>query len=228
MAHDVFLHEELMLLALRDHEGTVEAGTMYTYGLGGAILAELILGGRLVVDGSGKRPIAKLASTEPFGEPLIDECLERVAEKKPTPLQTWVSRFSGISRLKHRVAEGLCRRGVLRADEQTILLVFSRKVYPEVDPTVERELTERLRSAIFDTSTQVDPRTVVLLSLANSTGLLKNAFDKNDLKAQAKRIDQVVNGEVTGRAAKEAIQAMQAAMMVAVIIPAIIVPTISH
>ncbi len=35
----LFFHEEIMLLALRDEEGTPEWGTMYEYAIGGAILA---------------------------------------------------------------------------------------------------------------------------------------------------------------------------------------------
>ena len=39
---DLHLHEQLMLLALRDDKGTLESrATMYAYALGGAILSEL-------------------------------------------------------------------------------------------------------------------------------------------------------------------------------------------
>ncbi len=64
---------------------------------------------------------------------------------------------------------------------------------------------------------------VVLLSLASSADLLRHVFDKKELKARQARIEQVVNGELTGKATKEAIEAMQAAVMVACIIPAIVV-----
>ena len=37
----LYLHEEVMLLALRDEEGTVASGTMYQYAIGAAILAEM-------------------------------------------------------------------------------------------------------------------------------------------------------------------------------------------
>ena len=40
--HSLFLHEEILLLALRDEEGTI-AGAMYQYAIGGALLAELLL-----------------------------------------------------------------------------------------------------------------------------------------------------------------------------------------
>lgn len=58
--------------------------------------------------------------------------------------------------------------------------------------------------------------TVVLLSLVNSTGLLKVVFDKKKLIGRKVHIKQIVNGEITGKAATETIQA---AVMVACIMP---------
>jgi len=126
------------------------------------------------------------------------------------------------------VAQQLCRRGILRAAEDKVLLIFTRKIYPEVNPEPERKLIERLRQAIFTESRDVDPRTVVLVSLANNTGLLKAVFDNKKLKGRKARIEEIINGEITGKAAKEAIEAMQAAVMVACIMPAIMTTTISH
>jgi hypothetical protein len=63
------------------------------------------------------------------------------------------------------------------------------------------------------------------LSLAKSADLLKLVFDKKQLKSRKTRIEQVVNGEMTGKATQEAIQAMQAAVMVACIMPAIMAST---
>ena len=229
MQNTLFLHEEILLLALRDEEGTIASGTMYQYAIGAALLAELLLSKRIEVEQSGKRKLVNLISPSPLGEPLIDECLEKViSAKRRAVLQTWVSRFAGIKNLKHRVARQLCRRGILRADEDKVLLIFTRKIYPEVNPGPERELIERLRHAIFTDAGDVDPRTVVLLSLANSTSLLKVVFDKKNLKGRKARIKQIVNGEITGKAATEAIQAMQAAVMVAVIMPAMMTTTMSH
>ena len=229
MQNSLFLHEEILLLALRDEEGTIASGTMYQYAIGAAMLAELLLSKRIEVEQSVKRKLVNLVSPIPLGEPLIDECLEKViGAKRRAVLQTWVSRFADIKNLKHRVAQQLCRRGILRADEDKVLLIFTRKIYPEVNPGPERELIERLRYAIFTDAGDVEPRTVVLLSLANSTGLLKVVFDKKKLKGRKARIKQIVNGEITGKAAAEAIQAMQAAVMVACIMPTLMTKTMSH
>jgi hypothetical protein len=229
MQNTLFLHEEILLLALRDKEGTIASGTMYQYAIGAAVLAELLLSKRIEVDQSSKKKLVNFISPTPLGDPLIDECLEKVSNaKRRAVLQTWVSRFSGVKNLKHRVAQQLCRRGILRTDEDKVLLLFTRKIYPEVNPGPERELIRRLEHAIFTDTRDIDPRTVVLLSLANSTGLLKIVFDKKKLKGRKARIKQIVDGEITGKAATEAIQAMQAAVMVACIMPSITAATVCH
>ncbi|MHC4424959.1 MAG: GOLPH3/VPS74 family protein [Planctomycetota bacterium] len=227
--NNLFLHEEIMLLALRDEQGTIAPGAMYQYAIGAAILAELLLNKRIAVEESGKNKLVNFVSSQSFGEPLIDECLEKFGgAKRRASLQTWVSRFAGVKNLKHRVAQQLCERGILRVAQDKVLMIFTRKIYPEVNPGPERELIGRLRYAIFTDVRDVDPRTVVLVSLASSAGLLKVVFDKKKLKGRKARIDQIVNGEITGKAAKEAIQAMQAAVMVACIMPAFVTAAISH
>ena len=226
---DLWLHEEIMLLALRDEEGTIAAGPMYQYAIGAAVLAELLLNQRIAVAQSGKKRLVDLVSSIPLDEPLLDRCLEKITSaKRRAALQTWVSRFAGVKNLKHLVAQRLCRRGILKADEDKVLLIFTRKIYPEVNPEPERKLIERLRQAIFTDATDVDSRTVVLVSLANSASLLNVVFDKKMLKARKTRIKQIVNGEITGKAAQEAIQAMQAAVMVACMMPAMMTTTMHH
>lgn len=133
----------------------------------------------------------------------------------------WVSRFARVKKLKHKIAEQLCKRGILRSGEDDVLLVFSRKIYPEINPEPERQIMDRLRDAIFTDTDQVEPRTVVLLSLAKSTNVLKVNFDKKKLKSRKDRIERIINGEVTGKATKEAIEAMQAAVVVAIMFSAI-------
>lgn len=222
--NELHLYEEIMLLALRDAEGTVASGAMYSYAVGGAILAELLLEQRLCIEEPKKnKKLVTPASPEPVGDELIDECLKRIADaKRRKRPETWVSHFSSIKQLKHRVAAQLCRRGILGADEDKVLLIFTRRIYPEINPEPEQRLIERLRQAIFTNAEEIDSRTVVLVSLASSTGILPVVFNKKELKARKKRIEQITNGEVTGKAAKDAIAAMQAAVMIACITPIIV------
>jgi hypothetical protein len=64
----LFLHEEVMLLALRDEKGTIASGTMYQYAIGAAILAELLLNKRVSVEESKKAKLVNLTSSTPLGE----------------------------------------------------------------------------------------------------------------------------------------------------------------
>ena len=220
----LFLYEEIMLLALRDEKGTIATGYS-EYVAAGAILAELLLGGRISV-GDSRKQLVNLQNKKSTGDPIIDECLDRmVAAKRRASLQTWVSRLAGIKHLRHKIARQLCDRGILHADEDTILFIFKRSVYPEVDPLPEKTIIDRLRTAIFTDRDQLDPRTVVLLSLANSADLLKHAFRRQDLRDRKSRIEQIVNGELTGNATKEVIEACETAAMVAAIMPGILAAT---
>lgn len=225
----LLLHHELMLLALRDREGTIVTGSNYAYGLGGAILAELLLRGKIGVDAKGRRKLAQPLDAMPLGDDVIDECLERIhGAKRRASLQTWVSRFSGLRKLRHRIAAALCERGILRADEDKVLLLFRRRIYPELDPGPERELLDRLRNVVLTDTEEVDARTVVALSLTQAAGMLGQVVDKPTQKARRERIERIVNGELTGAATREAIEAMQAAVLVATILPAIMASTIHH
>ncbi|NIN10282.1 MAG: hypothetical protein GTN62_03050 [Gemmatimonadales bacterium] len=223
---NLLLHEEIMLLALRDKEGTIATGAYYAQAIGGAILAELLLNGRIKVEEEKKKKFAALVSAAPMGDPVIDECLEKIkTAKRQATLRTWVGRFAQLKQLKHRVAESLCRRGILKADEDKVLLIFTRKIYPELDPRPERDLVRRLKQAIFTYSRELDPRTVVLISLANASGILKTVFDKSRLKDRKKRLQRIMDGHVVGEATKEAVEAMQAAVMVATVVPAVVMTT---
>ena len=157
---------------------------------------------------------------------LLDECLGRLKKaNRPNSLQTWVSRFASIKKLKHRAAEGLCRSGILSMKEDTVLLLFSRKIYPEINPVPEQNIMNRLQQAIFTDSSDIDAQTIVLLALCKSADILGKIFDKKELKTRKKRIEQIVNGELIGKATQEVIQSVQAAIMIAAIMPAIIVST---
>ena len=210
-----------MLLALHNEKGTL-ASDYAAHAVAGAALAELLLDRRISLDGTRKQ-LVDVQNAQFTGDPIIYECVQTIkTARKRAPLRTWVSRLAGIKDLRHKVARQLCHRGILQADEDKVLLIFTRKIYPELNPGPEREIVERLRAAIFADKDQLDPRTVILISLANCAGLLSATFGRKEVKARKKRIEQIVNGELIGKATKEVIDACQAAIIVAVMMPAIV------
>jgi hypothetical protein len=220
----LLLHEEILLLALRNQAGTVITGYV-EHALAGALLSELLLEGRISI-GDGKKQLVEVRDTSSTGEEILDECLKMIqARSRRASLQTWVSRLAGVKELRHKVARRLCKQGILRADTDKVMLLFTRKIYPELNPEPEQRIVERLRAAVFTDDDQLDPRTVVLISLANGADLLGPNLGRKEVKRRKKRIEQIINGEMMGKATREVIEACQTAVMVAAIMPAIIAST---
>lgn len=222
------LYEEVLLLALRDEKGTLAHGAWHQQAIGAAVVAELLMQGRLGVEELGSKKFLHALGEVVLGDALLDECWAQVRDsRRPALLKTWLSRFAADASLKDRAARGLVERGILREDEKKVLLFFRRTIYPEADAGPEQEVIERLQRAIY-TDEKVEPRTAVLLSLADSTGLLALTFPKKELKAHRDRIAEVVNGDAVGPAAREQITAVQTATLVASIIPSMVVVTIAN
>ncbi|PCJ54427.1 MAG: hypothetical protein COA70_04695 [Planctomycetota bacterium] len=225
---NLHLYEECLLLALKDEEGTKDPYVNLPISLGGALLADLLLLGKVEVEKVKKQSFLKLVDPSETGDPLLDECTLKLHDaKRRATLGTWVQRFGALRNLKHRAAEQLVARGILKAQEDTVLLIFKRKIYPELDGRVEKEIVARLKKAIFTRVSEIDPRTVVLVSLADKTGLLRATFDKKKLKEQKKRIEQIAKGELIGAATQDAINAAMAAVLAASMVPILVTTTIT-
>ena len=224
--NDLTLYEEILLLALDDKKGTTDLGGMYTRAMGGAVLAELVMRQAIAV-GDDKQKKVNLVSGQPLGDSILDECLQQIAEqKKDKSARAWVMKFSNLKDFKNRTARQLVTKGILKESEDKVLGLFKRTIFPESDHGPERELVERLRKAIFTYSSEVEARTVVIVALAQATGLLNKIFDKKKLKERKKRLEKLTSGSVAGQATKEAVEAVQAAILVStVVVPVVITST---
>ncbi|MCH7494300.1 GPP34 family phosphoprotein [bacterium] len=218
MRHDLTIYEEAMLLSLHDEKGTA-LSTWHTQAVAGGLLAELLLEGRIAV-GPAPRHLVWVADGGATGSDLMDEALAKMAAGRQKPLREWLAALASIPRLGQRVAEGLCDEGILRAKEGKILWFFPTTSYPEADGRPETAILKRLRKAISGVK-EVDPRTTVLLGLAHHTELLRGLFPARLLKLRRKRIKEIINGDAASGATREAIQAVQTAIMVTVMMPII-------
>lgn len=216
---DLRLHERALLLALHDERGTIHRAGMYAYAVAGGLLAELLLEGRIeLVERKRGKPLVTVARATQVGDPVADELLERIrTAKRRAPLDRWVGRVAGSARLKHRVAVQLARKGVLRQEEERVLLLFRRKIYPEIDPAPERQLIASLREALLGDSDQVEQRTAILAVLGWHAGLLRSALDRKELKGRKQRVEALARGDAVADATKAAIAAVQAAATAAMI-----------
>jgi Golgi phosphoprotein 3 len=220
------LFEEMLLLELDDDKGTTRADCWHKTEMGGAILAELVLSGAITITDDKKKQVKLVPGAARPEDLILAEALALIQEsKKIRKASDWVQKFAALKDLKNRAARQLVAKGVLKEDTGKVLGIFKRTIYPEANPGPEQDLRRRLEEAIFMDQQEVDPATTVVVALARATGLLDRVFTKKRLKPRKQRLEDLVNGNLAGKATREAVEAVQAAILVATIVPAIAAST---
>ena len=204
------LAECLVLLALDDEKGTVrglDAGAL-DLGLAGALLAELDLQERIALT---MRTVTVRDATS-VGEPLLDETLALVAgNTRQRNAKGWVEEVAHrVKHVRERLCEGLVARGVLHREEHSTLLLFHRVHYPTGDPAPEEMLRAALQAAAAG-QPPIEPRLLMLLSLARACDLLDGLAAKDARKAVA----ALINAEPWGEAVQSAMRSRRAALIAA-------------
>jgi hypothetical protein len=213
---DLTLADELALLAY-DDDGSRKLGQpALGYGLAGALLVELALAEQVdVVD----KKVTVLDPT-PVGRPLLDQALARIADDKPRKPGHWISKLS--KKLTDEVLDGLVAGGVLRREEDRVLLVFPRTRFPTPDgvqPAAETDARARMTSAITGDG-PVDPRTAALCALVKAVDYDRKVFAALPRAVVRRRLKVISEGDWAATAVRKAIEEVQSAIMVAVIVPA--------
>lgn len=159
----MLIAEDLLLLLMDDETGTpAQAGTMY-YALGGAVLAELALLGRVE---AGRKVVA--TGDGPLPDPLLREAYEKVAGKE-RGVQTLLIEIG--SRLWEPLVERLLERGLIRREQRKVLGLFRVTRLPAADAAHEAGLRRQIRAALVD-GEDADPRTAALIALLSASGAL--------------------------------------------------------
>ncbi|MBB5806910.1 hypothetical protein F4560_006678 [Saccharothrix ecbatanensis] len=213
---DLTLADELVLLAYDDNGSRKLGQPALGYGLAGALLVELALAERVdVVD----KKVTVLDPT-PVGRPLLDQALARIADDKPRKPGHWISKLS--KKLTDEVLDGLVAGGVLRREEDRVLLVFPRTRFPAPDgvqPAAETDARARMTSAITSDG-PVDPRTAALCALVKAVDYDRKVFADLPRAVVRKRLKVISEGDWAATAVRKAIEEVQSAITVAVIVPA--------
>ena len=218
------IYEELMLLALNNKKGRQKFG-FSEYSTAGAVVAELLLDGRIKIEDE-KKLLVRVIDASPTGDPVIDECLRKMSDqRRRSSVQTWVQKLARIKHFRVKILRQLCERKIVREDPEKVLFFFTVKTYPEINPVPEQRIVARIRKAIFDSTGKVDAKTAVLIALADGNGMLADNFTRKALKPYMKRIEQIINGDMISKATNDVIQSVQAAVIVAAVMPAMVAST---
>jgi golgi phosphoprotein 3 len=211
-----YLAQDLMLLALNDETGAVRsaASTALPYGLVGAVLLDLVLQQKLMLENK------KLIVVEPrsIGDEFLDRFLIEVAtEPHPKTPQRWINRWHRKHPdLKKTVLQSLVRSEILSQQEQRELWVFRVQRYFLSNPAAKSEIVDRVRSAVL-TGANLDARTAALISLIKACKLVNVLFTSEERGEARQRIKAISQGEFVGKAVSDTVKEMQAAIMTTII-----------
>jgi hypothetical protein len=207
----VTLAEDLYLLADDPTTGRalLDPGHL-DMGLGGALLLDLTLRGRIaIVDDH-----VTVAQNTPTGEPLLDTALAAVARQgRAHGPDHWVRH---LGRGAHRaVQDRLVDLGILRRDDRRILHVIPVHRTHETDGRLHHELIGHLRDTIV-LGDRASAETSALALLALAIGLDRHLFPRSDRQAIRNRLREVAAGCAgcarVGQAVAGAVNAADAAL----------------
>ena len=195
------LADEIVVLMLDDESGAIKplCASFANVAVAGGILMELSLLARIDTDLTSLYAV----DPKPVGDELLDQALAEIAAEHPHQgSKSWIRHFAfDKGDLTKGVLERLVQAGILRAEERRFLWMFSRRAYPQNTGREEREAKARLLAVIFNDEIP-SPRDTLLLSLADSSGVLDAILSADELRKASQRIEQIVALEEIGRAVK--------------------------
>ncbi|WP_367125466.1 GPP34 family phosphoprotein [Streptomyces phytohabitans] len=168
---ETLIVEDLTLLMLDDETGVPAGAATLHYALGGAVLVELALLGRLVTaDGPAgpNGPEVRPAGTGPLPDPLLQAAYEQVAER-PRRVQPLLLHV-GVG-LHEAVLDRLLARGMIRRESRKVLGLFRTTRLPVDDVRHEEALRDRV-CAVLERGESPDARTAAVVALLSASGTL--------------------------------------------------------
>ncbi|SDD38171.1 GOLPH3/VPS74 family protein [Glycomyces harbinensis] len=186
-------------LALISHESTNgRASTHLDLGLGGAVLYELVLAGRIGLDGKKVRVL----DPTPTGDPLLDSRLAAIAADKPCSPHALVKETK--KGLLPTVRDGLVASGALLHESTKSLGIFTDIRYRSSDRNATADARTRLASAARN-GRAFDERTQALLSLVAAIRLENSLFPDRRTRPSRKEIRALAEAHWIGTAIRRAI-----------------------
>jgi Golgi phosphoprotein 3 GPP34 len=167
---DLLVVEDLVLLLMDDDGASVQsAGTLH-HTLGGAVLTELALLGRVETDDTGvvNGPRVTPVGAGPLPDPLLQSAFETVARKTQRVQPLLLALGADLWRV---VRDRLVDRGLLRREERRWLGVFRSTRWPAADAEHEAQLRARVRRVLED-GDEPDARTAAVIGLLSASGAL--------------------------------------------------------
>ncbi|MET4925154.1 GPP34 family phosphoprotein [Streptomyces sp. PSRA5] len=218
MRNQTLIVEDLMLLMFDDTSGAIAgAGTLY-YTLGGAVLAELGLGGHVTVDEDDKG-LNGLKVHAVAGDPLPDPVLQAAHGKvagRVRGVQTLLIEIG--TGMRETVLDRLVERGMLRRESKKTLGLFRTTVTKAADTAHKKALMGEVRAVLID-GVEPDARTAALIGLLAASGTLPQLHRSIPWSGEVyKRAKELEQGSWGAEAVNAAVMRTVAAISVGTVV----------
>ncbi|QIK77114.1 GOLPH3/VPS74 family protein [Nocardioides piscis] len=215
--------EDLLLLLLDDETGRLAHSDKIRPLLGGALLIELALAGRVEVeDKTSMWSTAKVVVPETpppddpaAQDPVLGAALELVRDR-PRAARDLVDRLGKGS--KETLLDRLADRGLVRPVTGKVLGLFPRTTWPAIDREHEAAVRRRLQDVLVQ-GLVPDERTAAIVALLSTVDHAHKVVDRGDLSTRQvkKRAKEIAAGAWAAQAVRDAVKAAQAATTAAVV-----------
>lgn len=162
--------EDLMLLLMDDDGATIRAAGTLHYILGGAVLTELALRGRVQTDESGvlNGPKVTPVGDSPLGDPLLQNAFDAVSKKTQRVQPLLMALGADLWR---EVIDRLVARGLVRQEKSKFLGLIPRTRYVATDDPHEAVLREQI-VAVLEEGQDPSPHTAAVIGLIYASGAM--------------------------------------------------------
>ncbi|WP_232666176.1 GOLPH3/VPS74 family protein [Pseudonocardia sp. TRM90224] len=204
--------EDLALLLFDPTTGrSIVDGTSLDRAIGGALLLDLSLSGRVTAAGEGAKARLTVADPSSTGNNILDAALAKLGGS-PVRAQRAVERLASKTRVP--VLERLVERGVLDRRSERRLGLFPATAWPAIDPAPREALRSRLGDVLLKGG-RPDEHTACLVSLLHAVKAEHKIVDgpRREVRARAR---EITSGEWAGAAVRKAVQAVQTSVAIAV------------
>jgi hypothetical protein len=200
------LAQRIFLLAHDPGKGRARIGTNLGAMVRAAALADLYLRGHL----TDERGRAALAARRPCTDTVLATLLDDIAGSRPRTWQSWVDRRQHATVVA--VREQLGENGWARLESSRILGIFPTTKVTLRDPRVRKELLGRVRAALKDPMSRVDPADAVLVAVV-AAGQLNLVLDRRARRDARRRLQELtdLSGPI-GPALRKSIEASAASV----------------
>jgi hypothetical protein len=178
-------------------------------------LIELVIAGRVNLEGEGRQARVVVNDRVPLRDPVLDSALQSLIEKGPLKPVNAIHQLA--KGLRVRLNDLLEERGILRRESGKVLGLFRTTRWPAQDSGYEAGVRGQVVAALLQ-GQEPDGRAAAIISVLTAADMLGTVVERDDMKAAKARGKEIGHGNWASESVRRVIQQAQAAVAAAVMV----------